>query len=170
MMFKDEDHQALQNLINNHTISPKAQKTHSLALMAIQSIIKEDIHFWHHRDDLLSDLCQLSSEGIHALSTHIISLVGKCKFLSQEVKEMMKLKVLQHTIKYHEVRDWIHLQDQDTFTYQSLLNYCTQLEDRCELYRQAQVQGRAQLITITVASAIPSSLHAKMQSTTTNVN
>ena len=103
MMFKDEDCQALQTLINNHTISPEAQQTPSLALKAIQSIIKEDVHFWHHRDELLSDLHQLPNEGIHALSTHIITLIGKCKFPLHEVKEMMKLMVLQHAVKYHEV-------------------------------------------------------------------
>ena len=99
---------------------PEAQWTPSLAVKAIQSIIREDVYFWHHRDELLSDLCQLPNEGIHALSTHIITLVG----------------ILQHAVKYHEVRDWIFLQNQDTLTYQSLLNYCTQLEARCEQYQQ----------------------------------
>ena len=121
-------------------------------------------------DELLSDMCQLPNESIHALSTHIIILVGKYEFPLQEVKEVMKLMVLQHTFRYHEVRDWIHLQDQDTLTYQSLLNYCTQPEARCKQYQQAEVQGRAQLTTITVASATPSSLHATMQSTTTNIS
>ena len=50
MMFKDEDHLALQTLIDNQTITPAAQQTPSLALKAIQSVIKEDVHFWHHRD------------------------------------------------------------------------------------------------------------------------
>ena len=128
-MFEDEDHQALQTLIDNQTISPEAQWTPSLALKAIQSIIKEDIHFWHHRDELLTDLWQLPSDGIHAISTHIITLIGKFKFPSHEVKEMMKLMVLQHALKYHEVWDWICLQDQDNLAYQSLLNYCTQKPD-----------------------------------------
>ena len=78
--------------------------------------------------------------------------------------------VLQHVVKYHEVRDCICLQDQNTLTYQSLLNYCTQLEARCEQYQQTQVQGRAQLTAITAASATPSSLHANTQSTTTNIS
>ena len=80
----------------NHTISPEDQQTPSLALKAIQSIIKEDVYFSHHRDEMLSDLHQLPNEGIHALSTCIITLVGKCNFPSQEVKEIMKLMVLQH--------------------------------------------------------------------------
>ena len=83
---------------------------------------------------------------------------------------MMKLMVLQHVVKYHKAGDWIHLQDQDTLTYQSLLNYCTQLEARCKQYQQAQAQGRTQLTIITVVSATPSSLHANTQSTTTNVS
>ena len=84
----------LQTLINNHTISPEAQQTPSIALKAIQSIIKEDVHFWHHMDELLSDLHQLPNEGIHILSTCITTLIGKCKFSSHKVKEMMKLVVL----------------------------------------------------------------------------
>ena len=170
MMFKVEDHQALQTLIDNHTISPEAQQTSSLALKAIESIIKEDVHFWHHRDELLSDLHQLPNKGIHALSICIITLFGKYKFPLQEGKEMMKVMVLQHAVKYHEVRDWIHLQDQDALTYQFLLNYCTQLEASCKQYQQAQAQSRAQLTTITAASATPSSLHTNMQSATTNVS
>ena len=170
MLFKDEVCQSLLTFINNHTVSPEAQQTPSLALKAIQSIIKEDVHFWHHRDELLSDLHRLHNEGIHPLSTCIITLVGKCKFQSQEIKEMMKLMVLQHEVKYHEVREWIHLQDQHALTYQSFLNYCTHPEARCKQYQQAQEQGRAQLTTITAASATPSSLHANIQSTTTNVN
>ena len=77
MMFEDEDCQALQTLINNQTIFPQAQWTPSLMLKAIQSVIKEDAHFWHHRDELLTDLWQLPNKGIHALSTHIITLMGK---------------------------------------------------------------------------------------------
>ena len=74
--------------------------------------------------------------------------------------------VLQHAIKYHEAHDWICLQDKDTLTFQSLLKYYTQLEGRCEQFKQTQVQGRAQLASITTAWATPSSLH--MQSATTN--
>ena len=117
MMFEDEDHLALQTLINNQTITPAAQRTPSLALKAIQLVIKEDVHFWHHRDELLTDLQQLPNEGIHALSTCINTIIGKCSLPSQEIKDFLKLMVLQHAVKYHEVRDWIHLQDQSTLTY-----------------------------------------------------
>ena len=103
MMFEDEDCLALQTLIDNQTITPAAQWTHSLALKAIQLVIKEDVHFWHHSDELLTDLQQLPNEGIHALSTCIITIIGKCSFPLQEIKDMMKLMVLLHTVKYHEV-------------------------------------------------------------------
>ena len=166
-MFEDEDCIALQTLSDNQTISPETQWTPSLMLKAIQLVIKEDVHFWHHRDELLTDLQQLPDKGIHALSTHIITLVAKCRFPSQEIKEMMKLMVLQHAVKYHEACNWIQLQDQDALTYQSCLNYCTQLEARCDQFKQAQAQGRVQLASITLASATPSSLH--MQSATSQI-
>ena len=168
MMFEDEDHLALQTLIDNQTITPAAQWTPSLALKAIQLVIKEDVHFWHHRDELLTDLRQLPNEGIHALSTRINTIIGKCNLPSQEIKDFLKLMVLQHAVKYHEAQDWICLQDQSTLTYQSLLNYCTQLEARCEQFKQAQAQGRAQLSSITAASATSSSLLT--QSATTNIS
>ena len=165
-MFEDKDCIALQTLNDNQTISPDAQQTPSLVLKAIQSVIKEDVHFWHYRDELLTDLQQLPNEGIHALSTCIITLVGKCRFPLQEVKELMKLMVLQHAVKYHEAHNWIQLQDQSALTYQSLLNYCTQLEARCDQFKQAQVQGRAQLASITSASASQS---LSIQSATTQI-
>ena len=118
MMFKDEDCLALQTLIDNQTISPDAQWTPSLTLKAIQLVTKVDVHFWHHRDELLTDLQQLPVEDIHMLSMCIITLVGKCRFPLQEVKELMKLMVLQHTVKYHEAHDWIQLEDQSALTYQ----------------------------------------------------
>ena len=102
MMFEDEDHLALQTLTDNQTITPAGQQTPSLALKAIQLVIKEDVHFWHHRDELLTDLQQLPNEGIHALLTCITTIIGKCSFPSQEIKDMLKLKVLQHAVKYHE--------------------------------------------------------------------
>ena len=162
-MFEGEDCQALQTLIVNRTISPDAQQTHTLAIKAIQSVIKEDVPFWHHRDQLLSDLCQLLKEGIHGLSNSINTLVSKCKFPNEEVKEIIKIMVLQHTIKYHEARHWICLQDQITLTYQSLPAHCKQLEARCEQFQQAQAHGRAHLTSITTASSGNSSVHVNFQ-------
>ena len=45
MMFEGEGCQALQTLIDNKTITPEAQRTPVQALRAIQSVIKEDVHF-----------------------------------------------------------------------------------------------------------------------------
>ena len=122
MMFKGEDCQALQTLIENNTVTPEAQKTPE-ALKAIQSIIK-DVHFWHHHDQPFSDFHQLPEEGIHTLSNRICATIAKCQFSSQEVRDMMKIMVLQHAVKYHKVRDWTHLQDQSTLRYRSLLVHC----------------------------------------------
>ena len=99
------------------------------------------------------------------LSNRICTLITRCKFPSKEIKECMKIMVLQHTIKYHEARDWICLQDQTTLTYQSLLAHCKQLEARCEQFQLAQVKGRAHLMSITSASSNDSSIHANIQTT-----
>ena len=45
MMFKGEDRQALQTLIDNNTISPEDQLTPISALKAMQSCIKDEEHF-----------------------------------------------------------------------------------------------------------------------------
>ena len=113
-MFEGEDHQTLQTLIDNYTITSEAQRTPVLALKALQSVLKEDVHFWHYCDQILSDLQQLLGEGVHALSNRICTLITKCKFSSKKIREYMKIMVLQHTVKYHEARDWIYLQDQTT--------------------------------------------------------
>ena len=108
MMLEEEDCQGLQTLIDNKAISPDAHHTPTLALRAVHSVIKEDVHFWHHSDQLLSDLRQVPEEGIHGLSNGINTIVSKCQFPNEEVTEIIKIIVLQHTVKYHEVRDWIH--------------------------------------------------------------
>ena len=166
MMFQGDDLQALQTLTDNNTVTPEAQETPAQALKAIQSIIKEDVHFWHHCNQLFSDVCQLPEEGVHALSNRICATIAKCQFSNQEVTEIMKIMVLQHAVKYHRSRNWIHLQDQSTLMYQSLLAHCRQLEARCKQCQQAQAQGRAQLTSLASASASKSSIHANLQSTT----
>ena len=160
------DCQALQTLTDNNTVTPEAQQTPVQALKAIQSVIKEDVHFWHHCDKLFSDLCQLPEEGVHALANRICATIAKCQFPSQEVKDIMKLTVLQHAVKYHEARDWIRLQDQSTVTYQSLLAHCRQLEARCKQFQQAKAQGRAHLTSMASASANKSFIHSDVQSNT----
>ena len=166
MMFEGEDHQAIHTLIDNNTVTPEAQETPVQALKAVQSVIKEDVHFWHHHVQLLSDFHQLPKEGVHALSNIICAIITKCQFPSQEVREIMKIMMLQHAVKYHEARDWIHLQDQTTLMYQSLLVHCRQLEARCKQFQQAQAQGRAHLTSLASASASKSSIHTNLQSTT----
>ena len=67
MMFQGEDRQALQSLIDNNTITPEDQKTPLCALKAVQSCIKEEEHFWHFGDEVMSDFRQQPEEQIHAL-------------------------------------------------------------------------------------------------------
>ena len=66
MMFQGEDKQALQTPTDNNTITPEDQLTPTHALMAIKSCIKDE-HFWHFRDEVLSDFRQQPNEQIHAL-------------------------------------------------------------------------------------------------------
>ena len=166
MIFEGENHQALQTLIDCKTITCEAQRTPALAFRAIQSVIKEDVHFWHHHNQILVDLWQLPKEGVHALSNRICNIISKCQFPTEEVREIMKTMVLQHAIKYNEAKDWICLQDQTTLIYQSLLTNCEQLKARCEQFQQAQAHGRAHLTSITSASSGKSSIHADIQSNT----
>ena len=72
MMFQGDDRQALQNLIDNNIITPEDQLTPICALKAIQTTIKEDEHFWHFRDEVLSDFRQEPNEGTHSLSNRFI--------------------------------------------------------------------------------------------------
>ena len=67
--------------------------------------------------------------------------------------------LLQHAVRFHEARDWIHLQDQSQLTYASLLQHCKTLEQRCEQYQKAQIKGRAELTTLSAATATASSVH-----------
>ena len=166
MMFEGEDCQSLQTLIDNNAVTPEAQQALAQILKAIQSIIKEDVHFWHHHDWLLSDLCQLPVEGEHALSNRICATIAKCQVSTLEVKEIMNIILLQHAVKYHEAKEWIHLLDQSTLMYQSILAHYRQLETRCKQFQQAQAQGRAHLTSLASASASKSSIHVNLESNT----
>ena len=106
-MFKGEDRQALQTLINNNTISPEDQLTPVSALKAIQSCIKDEEYFWHYRDELMSDFRQQPNAQIHTLNTRITTLVNNCKFQDHQTTETIKIMLLQHAVKFHEARDWI---------------------------------------------------------------
>ena len=152
-MFKSEDRQALQSLIDSgvmtaeHMLKPKA------ALDAIGTTIKSEEHFWAYRDEPMSDLQQLPDEGMHLLSQHICDLITKSKFGNTQTVETMKLMVLQHAVKYHETRDWIRLQDRSQLTYQALLSHCKMVEAHCEQYQKAKERGHANLASITAATS-----------------
>ena len=103
MMFEGDYNQAFQILIDNNTIAPEAK--HHLALNAIQSVIREDVHF----STTMTKFCHISSslpdEGIHSPNTSITNVVNKCRFTSEETGETIKVMFLQHAVKYQEVRD-----------------------------------------------------------------
>ena len=80
MMFEGEDRKILQSLIDNGTLTLESQKTPRLALDATGATIKSEEHFWHFQNELLSNVCKFPNEGIHALSTHICTLISQCKF------------------------------------------------------------------------------------------
>ena len=71
-MFQGEDRQALQTLLDNNTITPEDQLFPAHALKAIQTSIKEVEHFWHLRDELLTNVRQESHEGIHTLNNSVV--------------------------------------------------------------------------------------------------
>ena len=91
MMFQDEDREALQALLDNNTITPEDQLTPTCVLNAIQTTIKEDEHFWHFRDELLSGFRQEHQEGIHSLNNRITQLINNCKFSDSTTKDTLKL-------------------------------------------------------------------------------
>ena len=159
MMFTGKDRQALQTLIDNNTITPEDQCTPIHALKAIQTTIKEEEHYWHFRDKVMSDIRQQPDKQIHALNTRITKLVNNCRFQHQQTTETIKIMLLQHAIKYHEAHNWIGLQDPATITYQTLLHHCKLLKQRCEQFRKAQQKGRAELTTLRRATATQSSIH-----------
>ena len=128
MMFTREDRQALQTMIDNNTITQADQHTPGQALKAINITIREEEHYWHYRDKILCDIRQQPEEQVHALNNRIITLVNNCSFQDPQTTETIKIMLLQHAIRYHEVHDWIRLQDPATLTYKSLFNHCKLLE------------------------------------------
>ena len=138
--------QALQTLIDNNTITPGDQCTPIQALKAIQTVIKDEEHYWHYRDEVLSDIRQQPEEQFHTLSNRIITLVNNCSFQDQQTTKTIKIMLLQHAIRYHKAHDWIRHQDPATLTYKTLLQHCKQLEleQCCEHYQKAQLKGRAE--------------------------
>ena len=141
MMSEGEDCQALQTLLDNSNITSKDQCTPIRALNVIQTIIKEDEHIWHYRDEFLNNCRQQPDEFNHALNMSIMTLIINCKLAHPQIKETLKHMLLQHAIKYHKARDMIHLQNEQNNTYQSLLSHYKLLKSRCEQFQKAEVKG-----------------------------
>ena len=76
MMFQDDDRQTLLDLIGNNTITAEDQLTATSTLQAIQRTLKEDEHFWHFRDEVLSDFRQEPNEGTHSLSNRATNFIN----------------------------------------------------------------------------------------------
>ena len=128
---QDDVHQrrqaGTQTMIDNNTITQQDQHTPIQALKAIKTTIKDEEHYWHYRDEIMSDIRQEPNEQVYTLNRRITTLVTNCKFTDQQTTETMKLMLLQHAIRFHEARDWIRLQDPATLT-NHYLNHCKLLE------------------------------------------
>ena len=72
----------------------------------MQSCIKEE-HFWHFRDEVMSNFHQQPNEQKLALNTRITTLVNNCKFQDHHSKETIKFMLLQHAVNF--TRQWIGL-------------------------------------------------------------
>ena len=79
--------------------------------------------------------------------------MNDCTFEHKEMKEMLKIMLLQHMVGYHEAHNWIWLQDQQQLTYHSLLSYCHLLETWCKHYQKAKEKGWTDLTSLTAATA-----------------
>ena len=90
MMFSREDRQALQTMIDNNTITQADQCTPVQALKAIQTSIKDEEHYWHYRDEVLSDIRQQPEEQVHALNNRITTLINNCSFQDPQTTETIK--------------------------------------------------------------------------------
>ena len=146
-------------MIDNNTITQEDQLTPTKAFKATQSCIRDEEHFWYFRDEVMSNVRQQPNEQIHALNTRITMLVNNCRFQDQQTTETFKIMLLQHAGQFHEARDWIHLQDQSQLTYASLIQHCKMLEQCCEQFQKPQIKGRAELTTLSAATATASSVH-----------
>ena len=59
----------------------------------------------------------------------------------------------------HKAKEWIHLQDQLTLTYDKLHSHCRTLETWCKQFQKAKEKCHTELTMITAATAIASSVH-----------
>ena len=165
IMFKGKDQETLQSLNDNAIISTDSQRTPWQVLDAISMTIKAKDHYWNFQDKLLSNICQLPYDGIHALNTHIITLISQCKLSHSKTQEMLNLMVLQHAVQYHEARDWIWLQDQSQLTYKALLCHCQLQESAASSSQKAKERGLADLTFLTTVTSSASSIHTDALST-----
>ena len=92
-----------------------------------------------------------------------------CK-LQQQTKETVKIMLLQHAVRFHEARDWIHLEDQIQCTYQTLLNHCKTLEQCCEQFQKSQAKGCTEPIDLSATTSTSSSVHQDALTTQCNTN
>ena len=99
MMFTGKDRKALQTLIDNSSITSQIQQTPNLIANAIQTTSKEDKHFWHYHNGLISDLLQNPDKIIYPFNTCVIQLTNNCLFSNRETKETLKIFILQHAVK-----------------------------------------------------------------------
>ena len=98
IMFEGKDWQTLQTLMDSETIPLNTGRSPSIVLDAIATTINSKDHFWHFCNKLLLDVHQRPDESIHALNTHITTLVNQCEFSDQNTEETLKIMVLQHAI------------------------------------------------------------------------
>ena len=89
-MFTGEDRQALQTMIDNNTITQQDQHAPVHALKAIKTAIRDEEHYWHYRDEILSNIRQQPEEQVHMLNNRIITLVNNCSFQDQQTAETIK--------------------------------------------------------------------------------
>ena len=119
MMFEEEDQKALQTLIKNGILILEDKKISMSVQDTTQTTIKDEEHFWHFSDELLSDIRQLPERGIHTLSIQIITILNNCKFTHIETKVTLNIMLLQHVVRYCKALYWIQQQDQQQLTYQT---------------------------------------------------
>ena len=99
-MFQDEDRKNLQTLADNNSIMWETQQTSKLVLNATLTAIKEDKHFWHYQNELVSDVCQKPDQATNTQYTPILQLINNCNSTNDDTKETLKTIIFQHAVKY----------------------------------------------------------------------
>ena len=142
-------------------ITPESQRTPWQALDYIRTTVKVKDHYWHFQDKLLSAICQLPKDGIHALNTCITTLISQCKFPHPETQEMLKVMVLQHAVPYHKERDWI-----TGYASKTSPSSPTRLfSPTVSSFQKVKEKDQADLTSLTAATTAASSIHTNALST-----